>query len=377
MEKKENFGGNNLKKVSVITTYYIQNYGSVLQAYATAKEFEKFGYSTEFVQFVRDNERGKVKINERRTGNALKKAIYLLYKKYDSNKKKSVFKKFVDDKLEFSQLYSNKEELFANPPVADVYCVGSDQMWNSDYNGGVLPEVFLEYAPETAKKITYSVSMGKEEFSEEELNEMASYVKKFSMISVRESNAIGILEKMGYTDGVHVLDPTFMLTKDEWKKAMTKNKVKGKYVLVYQLNKNSEMDEFAEKLAKEKNIKVVKIAYYLSQKIGKPNNVYCPSVSEFLSLFNDAEYVVTDSFHGTAFSLNFNKQLYAFNPPRFSSRIKSILQLLGLENRLVENIADVDYNEVIEYDPVNEILNGERRKMEELLSSTLNENTES
>ncbi len=348
------------KKMSVITSYYICNYGSVLQAYATKLFFEQIGYEVEFVNYIRENVRNRIIINPKWSSKKKKKAIYKLYQKIDTNKKKKVFERYIAKHLQLSAEYPSKNELYKNPPEADVYCVGSDQMWNSEYNDGILPEVFLDYAPSGSKKISFSSSMGMSVYSKEDLYQMKTYLENFLFISVREKEAVDILSKAGVKNIQLFLDPTLLIPAQTWINVMSLKKRKKNYILIYQLNDNPKMLHFAIKLAEKNNLQIIQITYYMFQKIKGVHCIYCPKVCEFLSLFYHAEYVVTDSFHGTAFSINLNKKFYAFNPPKYNSRIKSILDITGLNTRLIDKTDEVDFDTPINYIDVNLILEKER-----------------
>lgn len=169
---------------------------------------------------------------------------------------------------------------------------------------------------------------------------------------------------MGYKNGVHILDPTLIVSAEKWESQLSIPQSKnGRYVLIYNLNDNLALETFARKIAKDNGIGLINRnsswrAYFRPGKL-----VQFPHVEEFLSLIKNADYIVTDSFHGTAFSLNFNKQVFVFYPDRFSTRLQSILSLTGQEHRVISDpncnwkaIAPIDYTQV------NPILDNERKK---------------
>ena len=157
-----------------------------------------------------------------------------------------------------------------------------------------------------------------------------------------------------------------MLNKDTWSSYLPEVKMDKKYLLVYQLHNehdNANFDEAVKSIAKEKNLEIVRITYsYSDLKIGK--KIVLPQVFEFLSLIKNAEFIVTDSFHGTAFSINFNKQMAIIYPKKFSTRMDNILSLTGLSERRYTSADKIGkWNNVIDYEPVNKILDAKRSEI--------------
>ena len=369
-----------MKKASIITMHYIDNYGSVLQTLATQEVLSLMGYESEIVNYTRQN----------CTYSFLKEKVFSSYRNckdirsfypiakmlearwcFKTKKRRKIFDTFRKKYINLSKEYPSSKELYDNPPTADVYITGSDQTWNCEYNGGILGEYFLNYAPLNAKRIALSVSIGIEHIPEELAEDMAYYVKRYNGISVREESAVTALKELGYNNAVHLIDPTLILSADEWTKLLNLKKMKKKFVFVYQLNFNKAMLSFTEQLAKDNNLEIVILTLEKCKNINFKHTIVknCTPI-QFLELIKNAEYVVTDSFHGTAFSFNFNKNVYVFNPPKYSTRLFSILKLLGSEFRLVnqeswKEIADIDYKNV------NFVLAGERQKAKSFLLNNL------
>lgn len=370
-----------MKKASVITLQYIDNYGSVLQAFATQEILGSMGYESEIVNYTRPN----------CTYSYLKKKVYTTYRNckdirafypvaklletrwcLKTKKRRKVFETFRKKYINLSNKYSSSQELIANPPIADVYITGSDQTWNCEYNGGILGEYFLNYAPSNVKKIALSVSIGIEHIPTAFAKEMSDYVKLYDGISVREESALTVLRELGYRNAVHVVDPSLMLSADEWIKLLNLKGSKKLYVFVYQLNANKDMLNFAVRIAKDNKLELVILSAVKLKNIGFKHTIVKNCKPEhFLELIKNAKYVVTDSFHGTAFSFNFNKNIYVFNPPKYSTRLISILKLFGAEFRLIKNAY---WKEIqpIDFDKVNSVLTCEQKKAKKFLSYYLN-----
>lgn len=362
-------------KIDVITLHYVKNYGSVLQTYATQKILERLGNSVEFIDYIRPNEVGKssieIQLPKEKKGLKTKiiETIFYLFSREKTDKENIVFGQFVKKYISLSRRYLDEKDLLENPPEADVYCTGSDQMWNSEWNGGLILPYYLNFAPKGKKKISFSTSIGMNQYPENEIEETQKYMKQYDLILVREDSAVEVLKSIG-CEATQIVDPTLMLSAEEWRTLAAPRVIKYKYVLVYQLNRNKEFDAFARKLAKDKNIKVVRVAFSMKEAFYGDKYIYFPTVEEWLSLFLYAEYVVTDSFHGTAFSINLHKKLYVFEPPKFAVRIHSILRLVNLENRVVSDSKQGN-DEEIDFDKIDKILELERKKAIELLEEAL------
>ena len=356
-------------KVDIITLHYIWHYGSLLQTYATCKVFEKLGYSAEIIDYVRpnadENKEIRAAISTRGYRNPIKRYLFTFSKKIENKKRKKFSDDFFGKRINLTKRYNSYEELKANPPEADIYCTGSDQTWNSEYNGGFLPAYFLEFAPDGKKRIGYAVSIGMDKIPDNEFEKTRNAVMKYDAISVREDSAVKLIQNLGYTNVCQVLDPTLALNLDDWKPLIGKRIINEPYVLIYKLNPNDELEEFAAKLSKDKNCKLVRVSYYLNHFKNQGKMIYSPSVEGFLSLIYHAESVITDSFHCVAFSLNFNKDFYAFYPGKYSARIKSIMELTGTNHRVVGETEFSQSN--IDFENVNRVLSFEREKSMEFL----------
>lgn len=365
-----------MKKVSVITMHRIYNYGSVLQTYATQKIMENAGLQCEIVDYISPYRAKKPLFLEyppSLEGKKLKKFLYYIAKIPSFVLKDITFGGFIKKHLKLStKQYITNSDLLDDPPKADIYVTGSDQVWNSKYNHGVDGSYYLNFVKKDAPKIAFVSSFGRNELSKEEQTAVSPMLQQYKSISVREDSAVEILSKMGI-ESTCLVDPTLQINKDEWTKLASKKLVKEKYLLLFLLyNEDNGATEYAIKTAKSKGLKLVKLSWELKKPKGidvlfthrKPEN--------FLSLFANAEFVVTNSFHGVAFSINLNRQ-FAFVPRKeFNGRIESLLRLTGLENRKVLHLNNIDLiNQKINYDDVNSILGYERERAKKYLVSVI------
>jgi len=361
-------------KVAVITLHAIKNYGSVLQTYATQKKFEELGCEVEIINFLREDSLDKNVYrrwtrNDKFPINVIKSLVLLP----TANRWKKVFWGFLNKRVNLTpQMYLSEKEFKEHLPEADVYCTGSDQVWNSTWNRGFIPEFYLSFAPDDKMKISLSASIGKEDFEEWEKKDAYRLLKRYDAISVRESNAVSILNNIGIEDVEHLVDPTLLMTREFWTSFASKKVVKEPYVLIYQLNRNPQFDEYAVEFAKRKKCKLVRLCTRYDQIRLPGKAIVLPEVDEFVSLLANADYVITDSFHATAFSLNLNTEVVCIYPKDFSSRIASILRKTNLEHRHLLNYSQLDIaDESVNFETVNNYFNAEREKADKWLRMAL------
>ncbi|MGX8833549.1 polysaccharide pyruvyl transferase family protein [Amedibacillus sp. YH-ame6] len=373
-------------KISVITLHTVNNYGSVLQTYATQTILESMGYTVEFVDYWRKDNTGEHAIEKALESslmqkykkiwgiNSITRKMVRLPLKFMLKKKRAPMKKFLQKRIHLTQKsYYSFEEILNDVPQADIYLTGSDQVWNSTWNKGIEKPYFLEYAPKDKKRIAFAASIGKSMLDDWEVEITKEMLKKYSSIGMREKSGVDILRGLEI-HAEQVLDPTLMLTASQWKKIAEPYEQNRSYLLIYQLNKNDQMDEYAVSLAYENGWDIVRISYGYSGKQKAGKCLVCPSVETLLGCFFDAACVLTDSFHATAFSLNLNKSFVSVLPERFGTRIESILALTGTQNRLLKDYLDFSIiNRPIDYNYVNNQLEIEREKSFKFLEAALNE----
>lgn len=288
-------------------------------------------------------------------------------------KKEKVFNRFLSKYVHLSkESYYSNEELKKKPPKADAYCTGSDQIWNSFWNEGVEPAYYLDFVSDDAFCFSYASSIG-QNIEQDERKNISELLQKYKYISVRESQSIASLNEIGVEDVVQVLDPTLYRTSDLWKQLASDNFKKRKYVVTYNLHHDKKLDAFASSLAKEKGLELLNISYNWHDVIRPGKLVWCPSVEEYLGLIRDAEYVIADSFHATAFSIQFHKKFLAFYPEKASMRIRDILKKLDIPQRGTEGNPDLkDIEADIDYSTVDMLLNKYREQDKKYLVAVTN-----
>lgn len=352
-----------MKKIGLVTMHRVKNYGSILQTYATQKIFEKLGCKVEVIDYYprRVTFWGMIE-NIKNRNDKFKKSRLLtfaartvLFPTFASRfvAFKVFFKKYINVS---EKTYSSVEELYDNYPKCDAYCVGSDQVWNSEWNEKIDLPYYLGFLKEDDYRFAYSSSFGKSKLAKWEKEETKELLSKFKYLAVREQSAVEILKDLGLESKL-VLDPTFLLTKEDWEKVASKKYNNKKYILMYNINRTPLLYDYAKKLAKEKKMKLINVSYNLHDFIRPGNLVASPKVADFLSAFLNAEYIITDSFHGTSFAINLNKKFATVYPKRFSTRLENILAMTNFLDRKVNTLEDtLKIDNELDYVSANKIL---------------------
>lgn len=325
-----------LKQVIYVSTIIdSHNYGTVLQAVATRDVLEHYGRPV-FIDYCRPHWTTKGWMQsymDNANRSAPERLARLVANAPVRHKSSTLFRSFVERELELcssAPYLARGEGLDSNA----VYCVGSDQTWNIECNYGIDPVYFLKNVPEDYKKVAFSASFGRPSLSAEEAALTKPLLSQFDAISVRESSSVAILEGMGLS-GTALKDPVLLCRPDIWRElAASVPAAADGYVLVYMLNDNPGMCAFAQELAEREGLRARIVTFNPLKRAPEGLEGVClPKLEEWVALFSDASYVVTDSFHGTCFSLLFECPMIVFDPPKFSVRLKDVLGDFALADR--------------------------------------------
>lgn len=364
-------------KVAVITRHAISNYGSLLQAIATQQMIEQLGHICEIIDYVREDESyfkyEKTILASKSNWNnsVIKKALYLLLRQPESIIAGKKFEKEQRNYLKLTRRYVTYDELLEDKPIADIYMTGSDQVWGPVANG-VYDNVYcLSFTNETEKTISYAASFGHTDMTAELEEYYKEWLNRYDHISVREESAEEILKKMGI-EALQVIDPTLLFASSYWDTYIKPIKQKN-YVLVYQIHNDRRVGEYASKVAKAKGLKLIRISASLHQMIREGSFVWLPEIGEFLSYIKNADCMITDSFHGTAFAIIFNTPFVEVLPNNNTgTRNMSILKMTGLSNRILKSNNDVELaGKKIDFAEVNGILAKKRDESVRILKSMI------
>lgn len=331
-----------MKRALIATFYNEVNYGAVFQSYALQKKLESYFDEVRVIDYRPDVMKNKDKLINCASIKALILSIITLPIKI---LRKCVFRKFVKRHIDTIGV----EEISNDKNCLDYVFLGSDQIWNPQITGGVDPVFFGVIPGFTGNKtIAYAPSIGKNKITELELSEMKTLIKNIDCISVREQEAKDIVSEITSKDISIVCDPTLLLRKDDWDKLLLSSNISRKnehYVFVYSLSQNPDVIKLAQKIALDNNSTIIEA--YLGRKYKKGNKrhkiKYYLSPEDFISYLSSADYVVTDSFHGTVFSIIYNKNFYTVPYKGKEGRIEYLLKKTGLENRIVRDISMFNY----------------------------------
>ena len=344
------------KNVGIITRHFISNYGSFLQCYATIRTLDSLGYNGQIINYIPNEENikndGDFTAKKKKLSN-FKKLIYNLFVTPQHKKSAKKFENYREKYLNCSPQYD--ESSISNCKY-DIYMSGSDQLWGPIGTNDYDLNYFLKFT-DSPNKIAYSSSFGYSSFNKKYDSIFKQELLKFKAISVREASACDYLTSIGIPSTL-VLDPTFFLSKSNYKKESDGFFIKEKpTILIYQLHHESIAKKFGLLAAKEINGTVLSILPNPARYVPFSHIKVVYNPFEFLAYIDNAKFIITDSFHATVFSIIYNKQFIAVNPGNTATRIKNILNLLGLSERYQENPTTVALLNKINYNDVNMRLN--------------------
>jgi hypothetical protein len=368
--------------VKVITRHSPSNYGSVLQSIATIAVMDKLGVDCEIIDYQRPDERGLAGVLTQLKAkqgfeNTLKRLAYIVIR-YPVEKYAQVrFDRMRKKYLKMTSRCSSHDDL--KSLTADAFMTGSDQVWGPMMNGSYDSAYFLQFVGANAHKLAYAASLGKTKFDDVTVADYKRMLAGYDKITVRENSAVSLLRDWGLNNCIgQVLDPTLLLSKEEWTKLLIKESnrkkyVGKKYILVYQIHNAPKLSDYAKRIAKRVGLKLLRVNPFFHHVTRGGKFICCPNLSEFLALIDNATCIITDSFHGTCFAINFGKQFIEILPNNATgTRNQSILDLTGLSNRILQDANDYSLiNKPIEYDRVQKVLETEREKSKSLMKGML------
>ena len=351
-------------KIGILTFHCAHNYGAVLQCYATQEFLKNKGYNVEIIdyrpQFLLTPYRiiDKNRFISRNLIYFVKKTIIESLMLFFRYKRWYGFESFIRNKLNLSSKVHNKNI----PDYYDIYIIGSDQIWNPKITKGFDNIYFADFPFNKGKRkyLTYAASMEIQCLSNEQKIYLSNALKSFDQITVREKNLCELLQPLTSKKIHQVIDPTLLINSSIWEEMVTQPLINNKYVLVYQVRENERTMQIANDIAKQIGGIVIETVAWLNRGCFK-NKYQTASPEMFLRLIKHATCIVTTSFHGTAFSVIFNKPFYTLllNDGR-DSRSLSLLESLGLSERAI-SIEDVPTFSSVDFSEANIKLNQIRK----------------
>ncbi len=354
-------------KIGIITQVLLNNYGGVLQNYALQIVLKRMGHEPITLDYIPSKSTFRVILS-----------LIITPFLYFTKKKRKIedclpcrrdikFEQFISRKMSVTHQIDNYSSSIISEYNLNAIVVGSDQVWRPMYNEDVIYDTFLEFASDyKIKKIAYAASFGVStwEYSKKQQIKCSELIKGFDAISVREETGIEMCEKYLGAKAQLVLDPTLLLSFDDYLSLLEEDFDSDNYILSYILNPSESIVNMIS--LKENELGVPS----LSITIGR-NNQY--SIEEWLTFFYKSKFVVTDSFHGTVFSIIFHKEFIVLNnKSRGSARLQSLLKKLGLESRLIDEASGLLSLGHINWKIVDERLNNLRENSMAFLRSSLN-----
>ena len=321
-----------MKKVGIITLHGIHNYGSFIQAYGTQVAVERCGYEAEIINYRYPNSFHKLNKSLRSSLfhfiNILLKDLLLGGKNYLLNKRyNDCFKEYYN----LSKEYYSYEAIHNDPPQYDIYLAGSDQIWRHFFTKGD-GTFFMDFVSKEKKIISFSSSFGRLSLNDFYKEKYANWLRRFQHLSVREPSGVDIVQSLTGQDAICTIDPSFMLTKEEWGEIAKVPKTKRKFIFIYGFG-----GEYVDNLAKQMGIftgyDIIRTnGNFLDYFKRDIHYVLDAGPKEWLEYIQNAEFIFAGSFHGTALAINFNRPFVAvYNDKQdHNFRQENILNQVGL-----------------------------------------------
>lgn len=366
-----------------ITCHDVYNYGASLQAYALQKFLLSVGIDNKIINYMPDylawhyhlswfiSSRGNHYNLMRK--NFLLRGLYVLhryFKDLKSIERKRAFDDFRDSNMILTKRCSCADEINDVVADADVLIAGSDQIWNSySLENGLDRAFYLDFGPQSARKISYAASFGANEIKEQNREFVTKQLGHLNEISIREGKGLALLESLGFS-GKLVMDPVFLLDQSFWLQAANKPTLREQYILVYAIGSMSEgMKEVISKIKREGKYRIISIRS--NKAIKGIEEIKNAGPVDFISLVKNASCILSNSFHATAFSLIYHKPFYTFSygNKKSSERILELLRVVGLTERY--DCKHFLLDDSINYDKVQMILNAKQKESREWLVNAL------
>lgn len=380
------------KKIGIITILNVNNYGAELQAFALNYRLRKLGYDNEIINYLYykhpDYKKEKssspiVKISfvTNLKGIILKwiDTFNRLTHPRNAKIRKTRFDDFHKLNTNISKPYKSFSELYDAKLEYDTFIVGSDQVWNPNTRTSIKP-YFLTFVPKDKNRISYASSFGVGSLDSRFYAAYKDCFGHLDHISCREKAGLNIIKEVTGKEGTHVVDPTLLLSKKEWESIMIPYTSKESYILMYILTHSPYITALALEIQKRTGLKIIRVCFNSINIEKNPSilNIVDAGPAEFLGLYANASFVITNSFHGSIFSLIFEKQFFTITPLSKSnnSRQEGLLKMVGLEHRILKegsaiNVISLD---TIDYTLVNNIIETEKQKSIDFLIISIEKN---
>lgn len=354
------------KKIYTVTFHNANNYGAVLQAYALQQVLTR-KYDAQILDYANPVISNDYRLFKKERGTRKQKTIRFI--KDIINLKKNIlsnynFWKFRKKYLRTTCRFADSQSIKSSYPKGDVYITGSDQVWNPIITKGLDDIYTLNFGHGDFRKISYAASAGNSSTLQSCIDTLVECLKLYCAVSVRECSLNRLLSEASVNDVETVLDPVLLLSCREWQRIISRNRLtKQKYIFVYSWDEPECFFRIVNRLAELTGFKIYHYHRYDYKHLfhKKKASYYGCNPGAFLSLIQNAEYVVTTSFHGTALASVFNKKMFVVLA-NYSDRIMTLLKTFGLSDRIVSSEEEFEavFHEKIDWERVNQSIKQEQ-----------------
>lgn len=359
-------------KLGIITFHNAINYGAVLQTYALQTAIKKINNDCDVIDYRNEHIENAYKAFNIKSIKSVKdlisKTLYYPIKKAKNRK----FRHFIDNNIILSKNVTRSELLDKKLQEYDRIIVGSDQVWNGKLTNED-STFLLDFIEDNKKKYSYAASFGISNLDVDKVDNYRFLINQFKDISVREKQGADIIKSISGRDANVNIDPTLLLSKEEWYNICKKNIKSEKYILVYLMAESDSILKFAKELSEKTGYKILYLGSSLKKKI-KAKYIRTAGIEDFIYLFKEASYIVTNSYHGLIFSINFNKNFFIelhSQKGNSNSRLNHIMDLFELRDREIIKGKNENIFSEIDYSMINRTLDKERLMSIEYLSKII------
>lgn len=370
---------NSKKKAGILTFHNAHNYGAVLQAYALKTKLNEMGHEAQVVNYCNPKVQAtyprhllpvycKRDLLPTHWKQNLVKIIDCIYGWKSWGEQWEKFEAFIQ-----THLLNGKTEKLGLEQLAeldlDLFILGSDQIWESYITGG-LDRVYLGDFSTDADIVSYAASLNGSSLSEQEAAVLKEKLPRLKEIAVREEKLAAYFRELLNREVYTVVDPTLLLEAKDYEPLINKDlEEKEKYIFAYFVREDEALTKCVKEIQKQKNIKVIELHYFRTMGVHEENQIANIGPSEFLYYIKNAEFVLTNSFHGTVFSVLYEKQFYCVYEK--NTRIENLLEFIDATNRHIRNEQMIDMSQVVDYSDVSGKLEAYRKQSVDYLELAL------
>lgn len=351
-------------RIGIVTFHNVYNYGGMLQAYALCQFLNREGNSCLCIDYKQPALKEKYShsfwdVKKTFLQNVKHIVSYYLLKR-DFHKEK-VFNDFLKSHIPLSSEVSSLSEFTKISKDFDILISGSDQLWNPIFTGGSLDPIYFLETPDKVRKFAYASSAGAYQYKDTELNQIKHYLSHYERVAVREEFLKDQLDSV-HDDVSVVIDPTLLLNKDRWNAIKQPIKdLPAEYVLLYTFDNNLDSIKIAKKVSSALGIPIVSL-FRVKSDVKVDYTLDNLGPQQFIELVDNADFVVTNSFHGTAFAVNFSKDFFSVYKKSNPHRVLNLLKRLGLTDRVIKGVDELPISDKwsIDYERAQKALEEQR-----------------